>query len=219
MATMSPYRGGELVELPCPRCKKTKVPPLDVAPCPSCGGTWVTAFAASEVFAADEIRFDPVTRWWRVREPCPACGDQMVLCGKDPGLFQGCELHGYFIDADAVAHTKLGKGIDHTALERKRADTDRVDAEREARERKASERASERAEIERRESDLERFGFVRERDGMVTQGHRPTDAERRAQFVAEALSNAIGREAAHFLLRRIRELEARIDQLERRGSF
>src|SRR5687767_6494222 len=143
MRAMSPYRGGELVELPCPRCKKTKVPPLDVAPCSTCGGTWVTAFAATEVFAADELRPDPVTRWWRVREPCPACGDKMVLHGKDGGLFQGCELHGYFIDADAIEHTKLGKGIDHAALERKRGDRERVDAERETRERKATRRAAE----------------------------------------------------------------------------
>jgi hypothetical protein len=213
MVAMSPYRGGELVELPCPRCKKTKVPPLDVAPCSTCGGTWVTAFAASEVLGSDELRSDPVTRWWRVREPCPACGDKMLLHGKNPGLFQGCELHGYFIDADIVAHTKLGKGIDHAALERKRADTDRVDAEREAREKKASQKAADRAEIERREAALDRMDFVREVDVAPSP---EALAKRQTEDLYRALASAIGPDAAELLLRRVRELEARVAELERR---
>src|SRR5687768_2573386 len=103
------YRGGEPVELTCPRCRKTKLPPLDVAECPTCG-TWVSAFAASEVLTDNDRLENWLTRWWRVREPCPYCGDKMNLCGRDPGLLQGCLLHGYFIDKDVVEHTGLGRG-------------------------------------------------------------------------------------------------------------
>jgi hypothetical protein len=107
------------------------LPPLDVAACPKGCGTWVSMFAASEVLTETDRRPDPITRWWRMREPCPECGDKMVLCGDDPVLLQGCEIHGYFIDADTIAKTGLARGVDHAALETKRDDPDRVDAERE----------------------------------------------------------------------------------------
>lgn len=214
MTSMSPYRGGELAELPCPRCKKTKLPPLDVAPCSKCGGMWVTAFAATEVL--EDLRPDPVTRWWRVREPCPDCGDKMTLYGAEPGLFQGCELHGYFIDADTVEHTKLGRGIDHAALERKRADRVRVDAEREDREKKASLRAAERAEIERRQAELDRKGLVREVYVPEAVVAPEVYARRQAEFLRRALVAALGSDATDLLLQRIRELEARVAELEKR---
>ena len=112
MRSMSPYRGSELVELSCPRCRKQKLPALDVATCAGCNGVWVSAFAATEVLSAEELRPDPVTRWWRVREPCPSCGEKMVLRGIEPGLFQGCDLHGYFVDGDAVESAHVTQRLD-----------------------------------------------------------------------------------------------------------
>src|SRR5688572_12258189 len=92
------------LELACPRCK-AKLPPSDVARC-RCG-VWLSSFVAGVVLTDSERAPDPVTRWWRKREPCPHCGEQMVLCNpdSDPGHFQGCEGHGYWIDSDAVPHT------------------------------------------------------------------------------------------------------------------
>lgn len=123
---MDPYRVVPAEPLPCPRCKQP-LPPLDVARC-ACG-TWVSAFAAELVLTDEDRRRDPVKRWWRVLEPCPRCDDKMGLYGSEPGLLQGCELHGFWIDADTIAHTGLGRGVDVEAIERKRADPDEVDAE------------------------------------------------------------------------------------------
>ena len=211
---MSPYRGGELEELTCPRCKK-KLPALDVATC-KCGGVWVTAFAATEVLAPGELRADPVTRWWRVREPCPSCGEKMELRGREPGLFQGCDLHGYFIDADIVEHTQLARGIDYAALDRKRQDERRVTEEREAREREAARRAKERAEIERREAELARadLGASYDFEPIVEEPTPPP--MRKPEYDLEAvLRLSIGSMASEMLLRRIKQLEERVAQLER----
>lgn len=211
---MSPYRGGELDELPCPRCKK-KLPPLDVARC-VCGGVWVTAFAASEVLAPEELRADPVTRWWRVREPCPSCGEKMVLRGREPGLFQGCDLHGFFIDSDIVEHTQLARGIDHAALDRKRQDHRRVEQEREAREREATRRARERAEIERREAELARTPIVPAEYVAVVLQPEPKPVAAPLEYDLEGgLRLAVGATVAEALMRRIQALEARIAELER----
>ena len=212
---MSPYRGSELEELSCPRCKK-KLPALDVATC-KCGGVWVTAFAATEVLSPEERQPDPVTRWWRVREPCPSCGDKMVLRGQEPGLFQGCDLHGYFIDADIVEHTTLARGIDYEALDRKRQDERRMTEEREARERLASRRARERAEIERREAELARAPIsYGDSDPEPAFDAPPPKPKPKPEVDLDAvLRLTIGPLAAEALMRRIRQLENRIAELER----
>jgi hypothetical protein len=210
---MSPYRGSELVELSCPRCRKHKLPALDVATCPGCSGVWVSAFAASEVLAAAELRSDPVTRWWRVREPCPSCGDKMVLRGIEPGLFQGCDLHGYFVDGDIVEHTRLAKGIDYEALDRKRQDDRRVQAERDAREREATRRAKLRAEIERREAELARaeLGHDEEPPRFETPpAPKPVEYD-----LEEVLRLSVGNKVTELLMKRIRALEARVAALEK----
>lgn len=211
---MSPYRGSELEELTCPRCKK-KLPALDVATC-KCGGVWVTAFAATEVLSPVELQPDPVTRWWRVREPCPSCGEKMMLRGTEPGLFQGCDLHGYFIDADIVEHTRLARGIDYEALDRKRQDERRVTEEREAREREAARRAKERAEIERREAELARADLGASYPDHEPIVEEPTPPPRKIEYDLEAvLRLSIGSMASEMLLRRIKQLEDRVAELER----
>lgn len=209
MHAMSPYRGGEVGELACPRCRR-KLPPLEVATC-ACGGIWVSAFAATEVLTPVERRADPVTRWWRVREPCPICGDKMILRGEEPGLFQGCDLHGYFIDADIIDHTSLARGIDHAAIDRKREDEGRVAAEREAREHEALRRARERAEIDRREAELARMTVTTAGTALP-----PVAEPDPRTTLAGLLAMALGDRGAQALLRYIRELEERISELERR---
>ncbi|HLL24333.1 MAG TPA: hypothetical protein VK427_19515 [Kofleriaceae bacterium] len=194
---MSPYRGGERGVIRCPRCKK-KLPPVDVATC-LCGGVWVSAFAATEVLTPQERRADRVTRWWRVREPCPECGDKMMLRGDGRALFQGCDLHGYFIDADIVAHTSIARGVDHAALDRKRSDEARMQAEREQHELTALERARQRAEIERREAELARATFVRPDDvpdldarGAVSSARQPFERQQRRERPPEAPAQVRG---------------------------
>src|SRR5580765_5602136 len=114
---VSPYRAGESPKAPtCPRCKKP-LPPTDIAECPKGCGTWVAAFAATIALTEADRKPDPMTRWWRLREACPLCGDQMALCGDEPVLLQGCALHGYFVDADTIEHTGLAHKHDSAALD------------------------------------------------------------------------------------------------------
>lgn len=154
MAT--PYREGAPPQpLKCPRCKKRELPPLEVAACPGGCGTWVSVFAAPEVLTEVDRRRDPVTRWWRMREPCPMCSEKMALCGDDPALLQGCELHGYFVDADTIAKTGLARGVDLTALAAK-LDPDRLAAERERLLRLEQQRAKDAADQQRKEADVAR---------------------------------------------------------------
>lgn len=139
------YRETESAPPACPRCKKA-LPPLDVATCGTgtCG-TWVSAFAAPVVLTDTDRKPDPVTRWWRVRAPCPICSDKMLLHGSEPGLLIGCAGHGYWIDADTVAHTGLARGVDQAALDKLRDDSSAVDAAREQAERALLDRAKDKA--------------------------------------------------------------------------
>jgi len=189
---MSPYRGAEVVTLSCPRCRKHKLPPLDVATCPSCAGIWVSAFAASEVLTEQDRRANPVKKWWRVREPCPSCGEKMDLFGMEPGLLQGCAVHGFFIDADTVGSTGLARGVDHEALERKHQDRMRIDAEREEREIAAREKATARADKAQRGRAL---------DQEITAMMEDDDA------LFEALRGPLGDIAAAVIVKRLRSLE------------
>ncbi len=175
---VTPFRdAGPPAPLKCPRCKKRELPAVDVAACPARCGTWVSTFAASEVLTEIDRRPDPMTRWWRMREPCPVCGEKMLLYGDDPALLQGCELHGYFIDADTIAKTGLARGVDLVALERKRDDPSRIDAEREHLLRVEQERAHEAAERERAERELAKRQADREKR-LLEQSARDQRAQR-----------------------------------------
>lgn len=215
---MSVYRSGPPpAALACPRCSK-RLPPLDVAAC-ACG-TWLTAFAAGEVLTDEERRADPVTRWWRVRAPCPMCGVKMVLRGSEPGLFQGCDGHGFWIDADTIEHTSLAKGVDAEALDRKRMDSAAMEAEQEGRERAELARATEHAEKAEAESRLRKA--LGERDAQRV----AEDAALRAAFEAERAASGQeppvgpldgepgGQARVSYLLEREKRLEAQVAALE-----
>ncbi len=216
---MSPYRAGVAAELSCPRCSKP-LPPLDVAAC-GCG-TWLTAFAARHLLTDDERRADRITRWWRVRAPCPMCGEQMLLRGIKPGLFQGCDGHGYWIDADTVELTSLAGGIDLEALERKREDPAALEAVREERERAELARAAEREQKERANAQAREAERAAAERWRAEEEHRHAAEEHRR--VAEGLLHAEGIHGldvssgrlGRLVLGRILELEAKNAALEAR---
>ncbi len=217
------YRHTPPAAIKCPRCKKL-MPPTDPASC-ACG-TWLSAFAASVLLTDKERWQNHATRWWRVREPCPHCGDKMTLCNNEPGLLQGCEIHGYFIDADTVEHTSLAKGIDHVALARAREDEARVEAHREQQLREEQERdheKREKAEAERRlRSELSldlsaQQRRARARAWLEQESERERRDRERASVERAALrtvqlelDSAVGEEVAAV----IRQLAERVSRLE-----
>ena len=148
------YREPPAVDLLCPRCKKRKLPPVEIAAC-ECG-TWVTTFVADVVLTERDRTPDPVTRWWRVLEPCPICDERMQLHGDEPGLLLGCTGHGFWIDADTIAHTGLARPVDQVALERNRNDDAAIAADRERRERAELHRAELKAARHRAEAAVGR---------------------------------------------------------------
>lgn len=153
---MAPYRDrGVAVELACPRCKR-QLPPFDVAYCTAGCGVWVSAFAATEVLSDRERRIDRLTRWWRIRAPCPICSDQMLLRGVRDAYFQGCDGHGFWLDSDAVASTGLASGVDEARLDRKRHDEARLRQDLDAREQAEHDRAQARNDKQAREASLAR---------------------------------------------------------------
>ena len=203
---MNPYREAEVPRaLACPRCHQP-LPPLDVAHCAAGCGAWVSAFAATEVLTDDDRRIDPLTQWWKRREPCPICAVKMLLCGARDGLLQGCEGHGYWLDADAIAHTGLAGGVDEARLQRKRDDDTRVEADREARE------AAELARAHAQRDKDEREANVAARLVTAPAGIEVTSAADTWAMVALA----IGPLAASFLARRFGALEQRNAELEAR---
>jgi len=124
---------------------------MDMATCPAECGTWVNASIASIAFQSDEIAENRITRWWRVREPCPICKEQMLLRGsEDHELFQGCTKHGYWIDVDTVSKTSLGRPGLLARLKKLRDDEEARIAAR------AQQRADELAEKQRMREEQER---------------------------------------------------------------
>lgn len=145
------YRHAPATPIKCPRCGK-QMPATDPTSC-ECG-TWLSTLAAGVVLSAAEREANRSTRWWRKREPCPHCSEQMLLRNCEPGLLQGCDVHGFFIDADTMKWTSLANGIDHAAIAAKRESEDAVAADAEAR--LAAEQARDAAKREKaaREADL-----------------------------------------------------------------
>ncbi|HEX3758232.1 MAG TPA: hypothetical protein VHW23_05980, partial [Kofleriaceae bacterium] len=171
-------------ELRCPRCHGG-LPALDIAHCARACGVWVSAFAATEVLSEDERRADRLTRWWRMRAPCPLCDEQMTLRGLGDHRFQGCDGHGYWLDADVVPFTGLARGVDEARLEAKRQDEARLQREQHERVEAERKRAQDRLEARAREAAL-----------------------------AEALEGHDPRELIEKMARRIEALEARTAELE-----
>jgi hypothetical protein len=203
---VSPYRAGEPPKAPtCARCKKA-LPPTDVAQCPKGCGTWVSQFASTEVLTDADRKPDPVTRWWRVREPCPLCSEKMTLRGQDPGLLQGCDQHGFFIDADTIQHTGLARGVDIAALERKRADSGRVEAERDALAEAAENDRRQRLELERKEALI--------RDKVVAMNDADATTYDRRINLIKLGAGGLSMTVVNYIL----DLEDRVARLERRIS-
>ncbi|HPH68044.1 MAG TPA: hypothetical protein PLF40_19945 [Kofleriaceae bacterium] len=210
----TPFRESGIVqELTCPRCKKKTLPGLDVAPCPAGCGTLVSAFAATEVFSAKELRVDAATRWWRRREPCPMCSDAMTLRGSDPGYFQGCDGHVFWVDADTIAHTGLANGVDEGKLQRKRESSAVLEQEQQARVAHETQRMNAKREKEEREARLQRVSPPAAMD--------PSEFPTLSTGESLALAASIGVVATPILRsqfdamhRRQRELEQRVAALE-----
>jgi hypothetical protein len=230
---VSPYRDETAIH--CPRCRRA-LTGFDIAQC-GCG-TWVSAFAAPVLLEERELRPDPITRWWRKREPCPVCEDQMTLRGDEPGLFQGCDLHGFWVDADTVEHTGLARGIDHDALQRRRNDDASVEAHQQRVERLLAERAAQREGRAVRENivdqavtvepssehlELSSESLYKHQIRMQREHARDAlrEAERRERLERErmrefeqALRSQLGYSAATVLLGWLDRLEKRVAELE-----
>jgi Fe2+ transport system protein B len=110
----------------------------------------------------------------------------------EPGLLQGCDVHGFFIDADTVQHTSIANGIDHDAIAAKLADEDAVAAANEKRLEAEQDRDAEKREKEEAEQRL-RKDF----------SHMRTAEERR-----EEAENFLRKESAARALERERKQQA-----------
>lgn len=201
-----PYREGTPPSglLDCPRCGKP-LPPMDMATCPGECGTWVNASIQDIVFQSDEIAENRTTRWWRVREPCPVCKEQMLLRGsEDHELFQGCSKHGYWVDADTVSQTGLGRpglvarlkkirddeeeriaaSVKRKADEQERARKEKEEAERlrQEREREAERLREEgRKEAQRKADEKQRKADEKRRQGELKQRQREEAKREKAE--------------------------------------
>jgi hypothetical protein len=199
-------------ELKCPRCKKQTLPALDIAPCPKGCGTLVSAFAATEIFSSKELRVDAATRWWRRREPCPLCNEAMMLRGVDPGYFQGCEGHVFWIDADTIAHTSLAQGVDVAKLQAKHDSSAAIEKAQQLRANAEADRARSKREKQEQEDRLQRSAPI---------VPAPGDPAVLSALELVAITGAVGILAAPILrskfihlARRNQELENRVAALE-----
>jgi hypothetical protein len=175
----------------------------------------VSAFAATEVLSDEDRRPDPVTRWWKRREPCAICGEKMTLRGRKEGLFQGCDGHGYWLDADAIANTQLAVGVDEAKLQAKRDDSARVEAENAAREVAELEREKAKREKELREAAVAK-AVVASPVEQIVLGTYQAEGTDSSEWLWAKLALTLGAVPATFLARRFSELEARNAALERR---
>jgi hypothetical protein len=158
----------------------------------------------------------------------------MAVFGDEP--FQGCTDHGYFIDADVVPRMALSSGIDHAAIERKRAEWPSIPIDpalvRRAQLRYADrvverERRRQEAEAERRRVEAEQqLEEERRRAERVLEHAAEFEYLKRIELVAqsdealvEALRPTIGEIAAGALVYRLRKIQAEIDNLTARIRY
>ena len=83
------------------------------------------------------------------------CSEAMTLRGNDPGYFQGCDGHVFWVDADTIAHTGLANGVDEAKLQRKRESSAVLEQEQQARVAHETERMNAKREKEEREARLQ----------------------------------------------------------------
>lgn len=168
----------------------------------------MSAAAAAVVFTPEETVVNDLTRWWRVRAPCPLCSEQMTLRGFGDALFQGCDAHGFFVDQDTVGNTGLARPGLRDRLTKMREDADRHRAElarREEAERKADEEraaavAKEKAAAKARREELKRAQGHEQRAKLVTRinaalatgnGEHIADEILRLEQMINALANRL----------------------------
>ncbi len=204
----NPYREAASPNgLGCPRCSKP-LPPADLAACIAECGTWISADAAAVMLEPEEIRENRLIRWERVRAPCPRCNTKMLLRGVEPGLFQGCSEHGYWIDADMVEHTGLARTGLKKRLDQMVETRDAFRREQARREADEAERARLR-EAEERAREAERAGQEQQRKRAWIGAKRSKIVERVNAAIASGDSGAIVDE----LLRLETLIEALADRL------
>jgi len=191
-----------------------------LASCVSGCGVWVSSEIASDALTGDELRPSRLPTWARVRVGCPVCGTQMTLRGHDMTLFQGCDPHGFWIDAPVVTQTGLGRPAVAARLAGARARAAAIVEEEKRLERAVHEAAL----LREREREASR---VREREQLLAaeQEYERAAAEREAalkpflQIVESAVQLGHKRPLAELLQRlegRVAELSARLAELERR---
>jgi endogenous inhibitor of DNA gyrase (YacG/DUF329 family) len=212
-----PYRdSGIAASIDCPRCNK-RMPPGALAACSARCGVWVDASIAAEALMADERRPSRLTSWARERVGCPRCGTPMTLRGHDMTLFQGCDDHGFWIDAEIVGQTGLGRHelADRLAAARKQA------AAMTAHEERAKQAARDEAAERARERD-EAMAAAREALEEKARASRREQAERAAAmgpFLKAARQIAHDPEQLAEILvrldRQVAALTARVADLER----
>ena len=174
----------------------------------------MTTFVADVVLTERDRRPDPVTRWWRVLEPCPVCNEKMKLHGDEPGLLLGCTGHGFWIDADTIEHTGLARPVDAAALERKREDAAAIAADRENRERAEQQRAEDKLTRQRAEAGVRQLKPRRASTPVAETA--PSRSELESAFL-DTLDPVMRRlwQRVMALERRNTELEERVAALER----
>lgn len=213
----NPYREGSTPagELECPRCGKP-LPPLDIAACPDECGTWVSAQASTVTFDPDEVRENLVTRWWRVRAPCPICAEQMTLRGVLDVHFQGCDRHGFWVDADTISQTGLVRPDLRERIKRMHEDVEaqRAEIERRARAKANDQREREREEEQARLAAAQRHA-VRERQRSAAM--RASIEENVARALASGKATSIVDEIVR-LQEMIVDLAERLTDVEKKLS-
>jgi hypothetical protein len=212
-----PYRdSGIAASIDCPRCNK-RMPPGALAACSARCGVWVDASIAAEALMADERLPSRLTSWARERVGCPSCGTRMTLRGHDMMLFQGCDDHGFWIDAEVVGQTGLGRQVLAARLADARKRAAAVTALEERAKQAARDEAAERAR-ERNEA------IAAEREALeeTARAERREQAERAAAmgpFLTAARQIAHDPEQlAEILVRldqKVAALTARVADLER----
>jgi hypothetical protein len=157
------------------------MPPGAIAACGWGCGVWVNHEAARDALLPAELVKSRLTTWFRERVPCPHCAAVMSLRGYDMALFQGCDEHGFWLDAETAGQTGLARPGVAPQVERAReaAKAFRVEQERrEAEEREARE-ADDRARGEEWEAMSKKMRAAAEGDAERRRVAAAEESERR----------------------------------------
>jgi hypothetical protein len=213
-----PYRASSSPPIACPRCTRP-LPPGELAWCFDNCGIWVAASAAPAVFERTELAPSRLTSWRHARAACPHCSVQMALHGHDMALFLGCAEHGFWVEAETIKLTGLGRRAVAARLQQARAVVDAAHAERTRAEREARER-EERDRRDRAEEAAARLREHQAREAAREEALRRERAEREAACAPylELIHAAIATGDALPLAEKLAELERAVAALVTRRS-